>query len=333
MAPRIKAKDLERQGIKIKYEFANDVSALFPNADAVVDEYAGKIDDIMQNTVENLSLVSEDEPFRKAFENCLYKIHKRSQPMFSSTVQDTAAKSSREQKNPKKANNDGIPRSEWQILPDFFSEVSRCLNKIDKTIGYKVHCTHRRGFRVPLGTGCFQRTDCGQYIEVIRGGVLKAFTRWPIKAAFYTTHLGPDSAEDHLAGEILSLVAQVSFNFENDPTTVEGDQECFCITLHGQYVHFSTTVISDKYIKHHNYGKPLRELEEVKVTFSPEYDLTKAEDRSKMVWGFVALYMHLNPVSKRQMKAKGILKASMEEAANKVKAELAEKIKFMDLSD
>ncbi|KAF3319345.1 hypothetical protein TWF173_003787 [Orbilia oligospora] len=332
MAPRIQAKDLQRQGINIKYEYADDVSALFPNADPKVDEYAGKIDDIMQNTVENLFHVPEDEPFRKVFEYCLYKIHRRSQSMFSSTVQDTAAKSSQEQKNPKKAHNDGVPRSEWQILPDFFSEVSRCLNKIDKNIGYKVHCTHRRGFRVPLGKSCFQRTDCGQYIEVIRGGILKAFTRWPIKAAFYTTHLGPGSAEDHLAGEILSLVAQVSFNFENDPTIVEGDQECFCITLHGQYVHFSTTIIPDKYINYHNSGKPLKELEEVKVILSPEYDLTKAEDRFHMVWGFVALYMHLNPVSKRQMKVKGILKASTVDVKDKVKDELAQKIRSLDLS-
>ncbi|KAK6504697.1 hypothetical protein TWF481_006636 [Arthrobotrys musiformis] len=331
MAPRIQAKDLQRQGINIKYEYADDVSSLFPKADPSVDEYTGQIDDIMQNTVENLFHVPKDEPFRKIFEYCLYKIHRRSHPMFSSTVQDTAAKSSQERKNPKEANNDGIPRSEWQILPDFFSEVSRCLNKLDRTIGYKVHCTHRRGFRVPLGKTCFQRTDCGQYIEVIKGGVLKAFTRWPIKAVFYTTHLGPGSTEDHLAGEVLSLVAQVAFNFENDPTSVEGDQECFCITLHGQYVHFSKAIIPDKYIKYHNSGKSLKDLDEVKVILSPEYDLTKAEDRFHMVWGFVALYMHLNPVSKRQMKARGASSVPTADATKNVKVELAQKIKSLDL--
>ncbi|KAK6528435.1 hypothetical protein TWF281_009676 [Arthrobotrys megalospora] len=333
MAPRIQAKDLQRQGINIKYEYASDVSSLFPAADPTIDEYAGKIDDIMQNTIENLFLVPDDEPFRKIFEHCLYKIHRRSHPMFSSTPLDTAAKSSRERKNPKEADNDGVPRSEWQILPGFFSEVSRCLNKIDRTIGYKVHCTHRRGFRVPLGKSCFQRTDCGQYIEVIKGGVLKAFTRWPIKASFYTTHLGPGSVEDYLAGEILSLVAQVAFNYENDPTSVEGDQECFCVTLHGQYVHFSTAIIPDKYIKHHNSGKSLKDLEEVKVILSPEYDLTKAEDRFHMVWGFVALYMHLNPVSKRQMKAKAASTVSTVDATNNVKAELAQKVKSLDVSN
>ncbi|KAK6360210.1 hypothetical protein TWF730_006360 [Orbilia blumenaviensis] len=332
MAPRIQAKDLHRQGINIKYEYSNDVSGVFPDADPEVDEYAERIDDIMQNTIDNLFLVPNDEPFRKVFEHCLYKVHRRSHPMFSCTLQDTAARSSREYRHPKEANDDGIPRSEWQILPDFFSEVSRCLNKIDRTIGYKVHCTHRRGFRVPLGTACFQRTDCGQYIEVVKGGILKPFTRWPIKAAFYTTHLGPGSAEDHLAGEVLSLVTQVAFNYENDPTSVEGDQECFCITLHGQYVHFSTAVIPDKYIKYHNTGKPLKDLEPVKITLSPEYDLTKAEDRLHMIWGFVALYMHLNPVSKRQMKAKVVSKVSIPDVTNNVKTELAQKIKSLDVS-
>ncbi|KAF3219523.1 hypothetical protein TWF679_010990 [Orbilia oligospora] len=226
MAPRIQAKDLQRQGINIKYEYADDVSALFPNADPKVDEYAGKIDDIMQNTVENLFHVPEDEPFRKG---------RHSESIHS--------------------------------------------------VAYQGSLLYR-----------------------------------------------PSSAEDHLAGEILSLVAQVSFNFENDPTIVEGDQECFCITLHGQYVHFSTTIIPDKYIKYHNSGKPLKELEEVKVIISPEYDLTKAEDRFHMVWGFVALYMHLNPVSKRQMKMKGILKASTVDVKDKVKDELAQKLRSLDLS-
>ncbi|KAK6359322.1 hypothetical protein TWF696_000483 [Orbilia brochopaga] len=295
MAPRIQAKDLEHQELKIKYEYAKDIKALFPQASPVVDEYAGQIHPIMEKTVANLFLVPEDQPFRRALENCLYNIRPREHPMFSSSPQDPSPPKRQILGDLKGSEKDGYARRQWQTLPDLFSEVSRCLNQIDRSIGYKVHRTHRRDFRVPIGRYSYQRTDCGQYLEVIKGGFLKPFTRWPIKAAFYTTHLGPASAGDYLAGEILSLVAQVAFNYENDPESVKGDQECFCLTLHGQYMHFSHAVIPEKYIKYHNSGKPLKQLEEVKVMLSPEYDLTKCDDRFKMIWGMAALYMHLNP--------------------------------------
>ncbi|EPS39116.1 hypothetical protein H072_7106 [Dactylellina haptotyla CBS 200.50] len=301
MAPRIQARDIRAQGLNIKYEFTKDISDLFTNTPPEIDEYADKINDIMQNTTENLYLIPETEPFRKLVEQCLYKISKRQHPMYTSTRSEAPQpSSSQESKTPKQIMEDGFARSEWQILPDFFSEVSRCLNQLNPKIGYRVHRTHRKGFRVPIGSLAFQRTDCGQYVEVINGGILKPYTRWPIKAAFYTTHLGPDSAEDYLAGEILSLITQVAFNFENDPQSVEGDQECYCATMHGQYVHFSTTIIPDKYIKYHNTGKSFKELDEVKVLFSPEYNITKAEDRLSIIWGFVALYMHLNPSRRKQ---------------------------------
>ncbi|KAF3910528.1 hypothetical protein ABW21_db0200598 [Orbilia brochopaga] len=295
MAPRIQGKDLANQELKIKYEYAQDIKAVFPEATPKADEYVGQIHTIMEKTIADLFLVPEEQLFRKTLEHCLYNIRPREHPMFSSTPEDPYPENRHTLGDIKGSEKDGYARREWQVLPDLFSEISRCLNQIDRSIGYKVHRTHRRDFRVPLGRCCFQRTDCGQYIEVIKGGFLKPFTRWPLKAAFYTTHLEPASAEDYLAGEILSLVAQVAFNFENDPESVQGDQECICVTLHGQYVHFSRTVIPDSYIKYHNSGKPLKQLEEVKVIFSPEYDLTKADDRLKMIRGFVALYMHLNP--------------------------------------
>ncbi|KAJ6260155.1 hypothetical protein Dda_4378 [Drechslerella dactyloides] len=285
MAPRIQAKDLETQELKIKYEFAEDAKTLFPEAPSAIDEYAKQIQPMMEKTVANLFLVPEDQPFRRTLENCLYNIRPREHPMFSSTPDDAFPAKRQTLGVIKGSENDGYARREWQILPDLFSEISRCLNQIDRSIGYKVHRTHRRDFRVPIGRCSFQRTDCGQYLEVIKGGFLKPFTRWPIKATFYTTHLEPASAEDYLAGEILSLVAQVAFNYENDPESVAGDQKCFCLTLHGQYVHFSHTVIPEEYIRYHNSGKPLKQLEEVKVIFSPEYNLTKAEDRYKMIWG------------------------------------------------
>ncbi|KAF3925727.1 hypothetical protein AA313_de0208075 [Arthrobotrys entomopaga] len=340
MAPRIKARDLTAQGINIKYNYASDISNLFPSVPPETDEYASQINDIMQNTAQNLFQLPQEEPFSKLLQECLNNITKRLHPMFSSTLQQdsdpSAAASSHESQGTNKSTrearrDDDLPRSEWQILPDFFSEVSRCLNRIDKRIGYRVHCTHRKGFRVPIGKACFQRNDCGQYIEVIKGGSLKPYTRWPLKAVFYTTHLGPSSAEDLIAGEILSLVTQVAFNFENDPQTVEGDQECFCITLHGQYVHFSTTTIPDKYIKYHNSGRSLKELEEVTVTFSPEYNLSKAEDRFHIIWGFVALYFHLNPTRKKQGKAKEVVSKVM--PVEDIKAALTKSIHSLGLSE
>ncbi|KAK6535530.1 hypothetical protein TWF694_001985 [Orbilia ellipsospora] len=339
MAPRIKARDLTAQAINIKYNHASDISDLFPSAPPETEDYASQINDIMQNTAQNLFQLPEDEPFRKLLEQCLHNISKRPHTMFSSTTQDAnasnlaSASSQGSQgtniKEPKRG--DDLPRAEWQILPDFFSEVSRCLNRIDKRIGYRVHRTHRKGFRVPIGKACFQRNDCGQYIEVVKGGSLKPYTRWPLKAVFYTTHLGPSSAEDLIAGEILSLVTQVAFNFENDPQTVQGDQECFCITLHGQYVHFSTTTIPDKYIRYHNSGRSLKELEEVTVTFSPEYNLAKAEDRFHVIWGFVGLYLHLNPIRRKQGKAKEIVSSVV--PVEDIKAALTKSIHSLGLSE
>ncbi|EWC47621.1 hypothetical protein DRE_03241 [Drechslerella stenobrocha 248] len=315
MAPRIRAKDLAAQDLHIKYEYASDLSALFPSAPPAIDEWAAAIDKLMQHTAENLSTVPEDAPFRKTLERCLESTYLRQHPMFSSTPEDDPPTGRKDiGTGSKSSEKDGYARAQWNILPDLFSEVSRRLNQLDRSIGYKVHKTHRREFIVPIGRYSYQRIDCGQFLEVIKGGFLKPLTRWPIKAAFYTTHLDPVSAEDYLAGEILSLVAQIAFNYENDHESVNGDQECFCLTLHGQYVHFSSAVIPNKYIKYHNSGKPLKELGEVKVLLSPEYDLTKAADRSKIVWGFIALYMHLNPKPRRKsrMEAEAIAAAAAE---------------------
>lgn len=114
------------------------------------------------------------------------------------------------------------------------------------------------------------------------------------------SNLLPASREDYLAAEILSLAAQINMNFENDPEQVEGDQECICLTLHGQFAHFSFAKVPELYIKSHNSGKPLEVLEEVKVILSPEYDLTTNEGCLNLIRGCIALCMHLHPHGKKK---------------------------------